>query len=87
MNSAVTCQNYFRLPQCSCEALINFKMCIKEANLPSLDKVPIYCYVSLKKKKKILAYRIFEKRTGTSVYPNVCLQKACPPPLRISCTL
>ena len=51
MNSAVTCQNYFRLPQCSCEVLINLKMCIKEANLPSLAAVPIYCSVSLKKKK------------------------------------
>ena len=27
-------------------------MCIKEANLPSLATVPIYCSVSLKKKKK-----------------------------------
>lgn len=84
MNSTVTCQNYVRLPLCSFEALINFKVCIKEANLPSLATVPIYCSVSLL--EKILAYRVFEKRTGTSVYPNVCLQKACPPPLWISCT-
>ena len=84
MNSTVTCQNYFRLPLCSCEALINFKVCIKEANLPFLSIVPIYYSVSLL--EKIVAYRVFEKRTGTPVYPNVCLQKACPPPLWISCT-
>lgn len=74
MNSTVTCQNYFRLPLCSCEALINFKVCIKEANLPFLSTVPIYYSVSLLEKN--LAYRVFEKRTGTPVYPNVCLQKS-----------
>lgn len=59
MSSTATCENYFRWPPCSCEALINLKACFKEANLPSLATVPIYCPVIL---FLILSCRAFEKK-------------------------
>lgn len=62
MCSTVTCQNYFRLPPYSWEALISLKACIKKANLSSLAIVPFYCSVVL---FKILASRVFEKKKDT----------------------